>query len=86
MSVDTSTLERPGEIRAVQTLDGESITRADRFICVSLAVMLQFHVPGTTDIELGTEGHGLGLVRYRSVRRVNDQVYLYERVDVDAGS
>lgn len=77
---DTSTADAPGQVHAVRTLQGTAITRADRFIHVSLPVMLATHVLGSTDIELGTEGHGLGVVRYRQVRHERDQIWLYERV------
>jgi hypothetical protein len=78
--LDTSTADAPGQVLAVSTLHGTSITRADRFIHVHLPVMLATHVPDSTDIELGTEGHGLGLVRYRQIRQEREQVWLYERV------
>lgn len=78
-TTDKSTPDRPGEVLAVATLDGPAITRADRFIHVSLAMLLEFGPIGSTDLELGTQGHGLGVVRYRQVRQMGEQVYLYER-------
>lgn len=82
---DTSTPDRPGKVMVVPTLDGSSVVRADRYIHVSLGSMIQLHAPGSTDIEFGTGGHGLGRVRYRKMRYQSDQVYLYERVN-DASS
>jgi hypothetical protein len=77
---DQSTPDQPGEVLAVTTLDGPAVLQAPRYIHVGFGAMIQLHVLGSTDIEFGTDGHGLGVVRYRKVRQVEDQVHLYERV------
>lgn len=78
--LDQSAPDQPGEVLTLATLDGTAVVRADRYIHVGFGAMIQLHVLGSTDIEFGTEGHGLGVVRYRKVRQIEDQVHLYERV------
>lgn len=80
MQVDESTREAPGEVHVVSTLDGPAVTRADRYVLVSDGLVIQLHPLGSTDVEFGTDGHGLGRVRYQQVEQVRDQVWLYERL------